>query len=80
MTGCSPHDLTSPPAAADMSLPSDCSPKALLRRFDIEQPVVYAEIDWKALFRMAVKRVTFTDMPRTQHVERDLALLVDKSE
>ncbi len=53
--------------------------KALLRRFDIEQPVVYAEIDWKALFRMAVKRVTFTDIPRTQHVERDLALLVDKS-
>ena len=44
--------------------------KALLRRFDIEQPVVYAEIDWKALFRMAVKRVTFTDIPRTQHVER----------
>ncbi len=53
--------------------------RALLRRFDIEQPVVYAEIDWKALFRMAVKRVTFTDIPRTQHVERDLALLVDKS-
>ena len=53
--------------------------KALLRKFDIEQPVVYAVIDWKALFSQAVKRVTFTDIPRTQHVERDLALLVDKS-
>lgn len=53
--------------------------KALLRKFDIEQPVVYAAIDWKGLFSMAVKRVTFSDIPRTQHVERDLALLVDKS-
>ena len=53
--------------------------KVLLRKFDIEQPVVYAVIDWKALFSLAVKRVTFTDIPRTQHVERDLALLVDKS-
>ena len=54
--------------------------RALLKKFDIEQDVVYAEIDWKALYSLASKtRVTFTEIPRTQAVERDLALLVDKS-
>lgn len=51
---------------------------ALLSRFDISQPVVYAELDWDALARLAVKRnVTFTPLPRTQPVKRDLALLLD---
>ena len=54
--------------------------KAVLKKFDIEQPVMYAEIDWKALYsQVARNRVTFSDIPRTQPVDRDLALLVDKS-
>ncbi len=54
--------------------------RALLHKFEIEQDVVYAEIDWEALYRLAAKnRVTFTEIPRTQPVDRDLALLVDKS-
>ena len=54
--------------------------RATLARFDIDQDVYYAEIEWDALYRLVAKnRVTFTDIPRTQPVERDLALLVDKS-
>ncbi len=53
---------------------------ALLKKFDIAQDVAYAEIDWNALYKLtARRRVTFTEIPRTQPVERDLALLVDKS-
>lgn len=53
--------------------------RALLKKFDIEQDVVYAEIDWANLYKLANKgRVTFTEIPRTQPVDRDLALLVDK--
>ena len=54
--------------------------KAVLHKFDISQPVVYAEIDWKALYKaVAGNKVTFHELPRTQAVDRDLALLVDKS-
>ena len=54
--------------------------RALLKKFDIAQDVAYAEIDWNALYKLtARRRVTFTEIPRTQPVERDLALLVDKS-
>ena len=54
--------------------------RTVLKKFDIEQDVVFAEIDWNALYRLVAKnRVTFTEIPRTQPVERDLALLVDKS-
>ncbi len=54
--------------------------RATLARFDIDQDVYYAEIEWDALYRLVAKnRVTFTDIPRTQPVERDLALLVDKN-
>ena len=42
--------------------------------------MAYAEINWEALYRLVAKnRVTFTEIPRTQPVDRDLALLVDKS-
>lgn len=52
----------------------------LLKKFDIEQDVVFAEIDWNALYSLVAKnRVTFTEIPRTQAVERDLALLIDKN-
>lgn len=53
---------------------------ALLKRNDIEQPVFYAEFDWDAIVKMvAKKKVTFADLPKTQSVKRDLALLVDKT-
>lgn len=54
--------------------------KKLLKKFDIEQDVAFAEIDWKALYSTVAKnRVAFSEIPRTQPVDRDLALLVDKN-
>lgn len=50
----------------------------LLRRFDIGQGVVYAEIDWDVLFKIvAGHQVTYSPLPKTQPVRRDLALLID---
>ena len=50
------------------------------RKFDIEQDVFFAQFNWDALVKMTMKKsVTFTDLPKTQPVKRDLALLVDKS-
>lgn len=52
----------------------------VLKMFGIEQPVCYAGIDWTALFKLAAKnKVVYAELPKTQPVERDLALLVDKS-
>lgn len=51
---------------------------AELKRFDISQPVVYAEFDWKALCKIAKgSKVEFSLPPKTQPVKRDLALLLD---
>lgn len=53
---------------------------AVRRKFDIEQDVFFAQLNWDALVKMTMKKtVTFTDLPKTQPVKRDLALLVDKS-
>lgn len=52
----------------------------VLKKFDIEQNVAYAALDWGALFKLTAKNnVTYTDLPKTQPVERDLALLVDNT-
>lgn len=54
--------------------------RKLLHVFDIEQPVVYACMDWKTVFGMARKNVVeFAELPKTQGVDRDLALLVDRA-
>lgn len=54
--------------------------KSILKQFDIEQEVYYCEINWGLLTKSASKKtVLFSDLPKTQPVERDLALLVDKS-
>ncbi len=53
--------------------------RKVLKDFDIEQDVVFAELDFDVLCRLAARtKVTFTDLPRTQPVRRDLALLIDK--
>ena len=50
----------------------------LLKQFDITQGVVYAAIDWNSLFKLVAKhQVTYTALPKTQPVRRDLALLID---
>ena len=53
--------------------------KKVLKAFDIEQPVVFAEIDWDNLFKLASKtHVEYSPLPKTMDVRRDLALLLDK--
>lgn len=50
----------------------------LLKRFGIEQTVVYASLDWDTLFKLVAKhQVTYAPLPKTQPVRRDLALLID---
>lgn len=50
----------------------------ILKRFNIEQPVCFANIDWNAILKLTAKnRVFYSELPKTQAVDRDLALLVD---
>ena len=54
--------------------------KALLKKFDLQQPVFFAELNWTQLMKATKKnKVTFTDIPRQPAVSRDLALLVDNA-
>ncbi len=53
--------------------------KEYLAKFDIEQAVYYAHIDWDTLLKMIVDhKVSFTGLPKYPWVRRDLALLIDK--
>ena len=53
---------------------------ALMRRFDLKQPVYYAEIDFELILRAAKKqRITVEELAKFPEVKRDLALLVDKN-
>ena len=54
--------------------------KKVIKAFDIDQPVAYAEIYWDNLFSMAAKSSTeFKPLAKTMDVRRDLALLLDKN-
>ena len=54
--------------------------KAILKKTEIKQEVLFAELDWNALVKLSLKKkVTFAPLPKTQPVKRDLALLIDKS-
>lgn len=47
-------------------------------KFEIRQPVYYAEFDWSALCNLALKRnVSYTPLAKTHPVKRDLSLLLD---
>lgn len=53
---------------------------AVARACDVKAPVFFAELDWSALAARSLgNNVTFTALPRTQAVRRDLSLLVDAS-
>ncbi len=50
----------------------------ILKKTDIKQPVFFAELDWDALVKLSLKKkVSFTPLPKSQGVNRDLALLID---
>ena len=54
--------------------------KKILKSFDIETGVSYAEMNWTLLVKEAVKnKVTFSEISKFPPVKRDLALLVDTS-
>ncbi len=53
--------------------------KKLLKQFDIDNPVYYADLDWQVLLRLNKQyKPVIEDLPRFPEVKRDLALLVDK--
>ena len=52
----------------------------IARRCDVRQTVFFAELDWKALVDLSVKRnVTYSPLAKTHPVKRDLSLLLDSS-
>ena len=52
--------------------------KKLLKKFDLQQPVYFAELNWTQLMKATKKNeVTFTEISKHPAVSRDLALLVD---
>ncbi len=54
--------------------------RTILTKSDIKVPVYFAEFDWDALVSIAAKRTTtFSPLPKTQSVKRDLSLLIDNS-
>lgn len=53
--------------------------KKWLKKFDLENPVYYADFNWNNLLAENKKtKVKFQELPRYPSVRRDLALLVDK--
>ena len=50
----------------------------MLKKTDISQPVYFAELNWNALVKIALKKkVEYIDLPKSMPVKRDLALLID---
>ncbi|HEU4634119.1 MAG TPA: phenylalanine--tRNA ligase subunit beta, partial [Flavisolibacter sp.] len=52
---------------------------SLASKFDIKQPVFFADIYWDVLLKYAGKQVQFKEISKYPSVERDLALIVPKS-
>ncbi len=53
---------------------------SLLARFDIRQPVYFADFNWDLVVQLAAEnQVVFEELPRQLPVSRDLALVVEKS-
>ncbi|MFP4025274.1 MAG: phenylalanine--tRNA ligase subunit beta [Thiohalospira sp.] len=54
--------------------------KKILKAFDIDVPVYYAEFNWDQMLKTITKhKIRFTEIPKYPEVRRDLALLLDKS-
>lgn len=52
----------------------------VLRKFDIRQPVFFADIYWDNLIMLAAEnKIVFSELPKQNPVNRDLALIVEKS-
>ncbi|MDE6691986.1 MAG: phenylalanine--tRNA ligase subunit beta, partial [Muribaculaceae bacterium] len=54
--------------------------KSVAKLADVKQSVIYAELDWGAIVKLAAtKQTVFAPLPKTMPVKRDLALLIDNS-
>lgn len=54
--------------------------KKTLAKFDIKQPVFYADINWdKVLVLQKKQKIAFTEISKFPAVQRDLAIVVDKA-
>jgi phenylalanyl-tRNA synthetase beta chain len=54
--------------------------KKLLKQFDLQQPVYFAELNWTQLMKATKKNeITFTEISKHPAVSRDLALLIDNT-
>ena len=54
--------------------------QSLLRRFDIRQPIFFADFNWQELEKkLTAQKIEYRELPRQLPVFRDLALVVDKS-
>ena len=54
--------------------------RKVLKAFDIDQEVFFADLDWNALIKQNKQfKAVITDLPKYPEVKRDFALLVDKS-
>jgi phenylalanyl-tRNA synthetase beta chain len=54
--------------------------KKWLKKFDIENQVYFADLNWDNIFQLHKKHhVIFEELPKFPAVRRDLALLIDKS-
>ncbi len=55
-------------------------PKKLLKSFDIDTDVYFAEFQWDNMVKLSSKNsIRYTEIPKYPEVRRDLALLLDKS-
>ena len=53
--------------------------KAILKKFDIEQEVIYADFNWDLIIEFVQQHKTeFRDIPKYPSVRRDFALLLDE--
>ncbi len=53
---------------------------AILNRFDIKQPVFYADLDWDSLLKLNKKiNIQYKDVSKYPAVHRDLAIIIDKA-
>ncbi len=54
--------------------------RIILKQFDIDTPVFYADINWNVLMKeIRNQKVTFTEISKYPSVKRDLALQLDKA-
>ena len=54
--------------------------KAVLKKFDCRQDVMYADFNWDVLISsLPVKELEYRELPKFPEVRRDIALLIDRS-